>query len=57
MYGPRATQVARTLGQLALLGWHSTVVCLDPRRGGPHWRDGADAVFPRGVETVRVPSP
>ena len=57
MYGPRATQVARTLGQLALLGWHSTVVCLDPRRGGPHWRDGVDAVFPGGIDTIRVPSP
>jgi hypothetical protein len=60
MYGPRATQVARTLGQLASQGWHSTVVCLDPRRGGPHWRDGADAglpIFPRGVDAVRVRSP
>jgi glycosyltransferase involved in cell wall biosynthesis len=57
MYGPRATQVARTLSQLASLGWHSTVVCLDPRRGGPHWRDGVDAAFPTGVETVRVSSP
>jgi glycosyl transferase family 4/glycosyl transferase family 1 len=57
MYGPRATQVARTLSQLASLGWHSTVVCLDPRRGGPHWRDGVDAAFPEGVETVRVSSP
>ena len=57
MYGPRATQVSRTLGQLASMGWHSTVVCLDPRRGGPHWRDGVDAAFPQGVETVRVSSP
>ena len=57
MYGPRATQVARTLRELASLGWHSTVVCLDPRRGGPHWPDGVDAVLPKGVELVRVPSP
>ena len=57
MYGPRATQVARTLSQLASLGWRSTVVCLDPRRGGPHWRDGVDAAFPQGVETIRVSSP
>src|SRR5215467_1792399 len=57
MYGPRATQVARTLSQLASLGWHSTVVCLDPRRGGPHWRDGVDAASLPGVETIRVSSP
>jgi hypothetical protein len=60
MYGPRATQVARTLFQLASEGWQSTVVCLDPRRGGPHWRDGAAAglpIFPQGVDAVRVPSP
>ena len=57
MYGPRATQVSRLLGALAPLGWRSTVVCMDPRRGGPHWRDGVDAVPPEGVEVVRVPSP
>jgi hypothetical protein len=57
MYGPRATQVARTVNQLASLGWHSTVVCLDPRRGGPHWRDGVDALFASGVHALRVPSP
>ena len=60
MYGPRATQVARTLGALAPLGWQSTVVCLDPKRGGPNWRDGVPAVdvpMPQGVEAVRVTSP
>ena len=57
MYGPRATQVSRLLGALTPLGWRSTVVCMDPRRGGPHWRDGADATLPEGVEPVRVASP
>jgi glycosyltransferase involved in cell wall biosynthesis len=57
MYGPRATQVARTLGQLAAFGWQSTVVTMAPRCGGPHWPDGQTAVAPSGVEYVRVPSP
>src|SRR3954469_16109033 len=57
MYGPRATQVARTLGALVPLGWQPTVVCLDPRRGGPNWRDGVDAAPPYGVHPVRVTSP
>ncbi len=57
MYGPRATQVARTLGALSALGWESTVVCLDPRRGGPHWRDGRDVALPPGIGTIRVRSP
>src|SRR6266446_105869 len=57
MHGPRATQVARALGALSSLGWLSTVVCLDPRRGGPHWRDGLDIGAPDGVDLVRVPSP
>jgi Glycosyltransferase Family 4/Glycosyl transferases group 1 len=57
MYGPRATQVSRLLGALTPLGWRSTVVCMDPRRGGPHWRDGVDAVLPEGVDTLRVASP
>jgi Glycosyl transferase 4-like domain len=57
MYGPRATQVARTLGALASRGWQPTVVCLDPRRGGPNWRDGVDVAVPGGVETIRVTSP
>ncbi len=57
MYGPRATQVSRTLGALVTLGWQPTVVCLDPRRGGPNWRDGADPIIPRGVDVMRVKSP
>jgi glycosyltransferase involved in cell wall biosynthesis len=57
MYGPRATQVSRTLGQLAALGWRPLAVCLAPRRGGPHWHDGAAEAAPTGVELVRVPSP
>jgi hypothetical protein len=57
MYGPRATQVTRTLGALASIGWQPTVVCLDARRGGPNWRDGVDVALPRGVETIRVRSP
>ena len=57
MYGPRATQVARTLGALVPLGWQPTVVCLDPRRGGPNWRDGVDVPTSPGVEARRVRSP
>ena len=57
MYGPRATQVSRTLGALATLGWRSTVVCLAPRRGGPHWRDAVEVAPPAGVDLLRVPSP
>ena len=57
MYGPRATQVARTLRALVPLGWQPTVVCLDPRRGGPHWRDGRDAPPLAGVDLIRVKSP
>lgn len=57
MYGPRGTQVARTLGALTAFGWHSTVICLAPRRGGPHWRDGIEANVPEGVDLVRVTSP
>ena len=57
MYGPRGTQVARTLDALVSQGWQSTVVCLDPRRGGPNWRDGHDVQFRRGVDAVRVASP
>jgi hypothetical protein len=57
MYGPRGTQVTRTLEALTEFGWRSTVVCLQPRRGGPHWRDGADATIPDGVHLVRVASP
>ena len=60
MYGPRGTQVVRTLGALVPLGWQPTVICLDPRRGGPHWRDGVagvDVALPPGIEAVRVASP
>ena len=56
MYGPRASQVAATLGELAERGWQPTVVCLDPRRGGPHWPDGDARATPDGVEVIRVPS-
>src|SRR3954467_8396348 len=55
MYGPRGTQVSRLLGALPPLGWQPTVVCLAPRRGGPHWSDAA-AALPHDVEMVRVPS-
>ena len=60
MFGPRGRQVARTLGALAPLGWQPSVVCLDPRPGGPHWRDGvagSDMPLPDGVEAIRVASP
>jgi glycosyltransferase involved in cell wall biosynthesis len=57
MYGPRASQVAATVAELAARGWAPTVVCLDPRRGGAHWRHGLDAEPLPGVELVRVPSP
>jgi hypothetical protein len=56
MYGPRASQVAATLGELAARGWQPTVVCLDPRRGGPHWPDREASATPDGVELIRVPS-
>lgn len=57
MYGPRASQVSATLGELAVRGWAPCVVCLAPRPGGPHWQDGAPDDPPAGVELVRVPSP
>jgi glycosyltransferase involved in cell wall biosynthesis len=57
MYGPRATQVSRVLGQLAGLGWRPTTICLAPRPGGPHWFNGIAPDAPLGVELVRVPSP
>jgi glycosyltransferase involved in cell wall biosynthesis len=57
MYGPRATQVSRTLRQLAVLGWRPAAVCLAPRQGGPHWPGGQPAEPPRGVDLLRVPSP
>lgn len=57
MYGPRAAQVAATLAELGARGWRSTVVCLDPRRGGPHWPDGVAAPPLEGVQLRRVASP
>jgi len=58
MYGPRAAQVSMTLAELPALGWRPTVVCLAPRRGGPHWpTDTASGDPAEGVEYVRVPSP
>lgn len=57
MYGPRSTQVSRTLRQLAILGWHPAAVCLAPRQGGPHWRAGEIVEPPQGVDLIRVPSP
>ena len=55
MYGPRATQVSRVLTALPALGWSPTVVCMDPRPGGPHWFANSAAQNP-GVTFVRVPS-
>jgi glycosyltransferase involved in cell wall biosynthesis len=57
MYGPRATQVSRTLTQLAILGWRPTAVCLAPQQGGPHRPGGSPIEAPPGVELVRIPSP
>jgi hypothetical protein len=57
MYGPRATQVSRTLRQLAVLGWRPAAVCLAPRQGGSHWPGGQPIESPRGVDLLRVPSP
>jgi len=52
MYGPRATQVSRVLGQLAGMGWRPAAVCLAPRPGGPHWFKGIASDAPAGVELV-----
>src|SRR5262249_52911807 len=57
MYGPRATQVSRSLAALSDFGWRTTAVCLDPRRYAAHWPDGVSAEPLAGVELVRVPSP
>jgi hypothetical protein len=57
MYGPRGTQVSRTLAQLSLLGWRPTAACLAPRPGGPHWPSGVTIDPPPGVELLRIPSP
>lgn len=56
--GPRALQVSRTLSRLARIGWPSTVVCVEPRPGGPLLRDapGAQAFAAQGVDVARVPS-
>src|SRR5262245_45858898 len=51
MYGPRATQVSRSLEELGRHDWRTTVVCLAPKRGGPHWPDG---VAPDPIESVTV---
>lgn len=57
--GPRAIQVSRTLAALVGMGWSSTVVCVEPRAGGPLLRDspGAESFSAKGVDLVRVPSP
>jgi glycosyltransferase involved in cell wall biosynthesis len=58
LYGPRATQVMRTLNALADVGWCITAISMAPRRGGPHWRDGVDPPAPRAaVDVQRVASP
>src|SRR5262245_56026881 len=56
MYGPRATQVARSLEALGCHDWNTTVVCLAPRRGGPHWPDGTAPDPIESVSFERVPS-
>jgi glycosyltransferase involved in cell wall biosynthesis len=56
MYGPRGTQVSRTLRELAALDWRPLAVCLAPNAFGPHWRDGVSVDAPRGVELIRVSS-
>jgi glycosyltransferase involved in cell wall biosynthesis len=57
--GPRALQVSRTLATLGSVGWSSTVVCVDPRPGGPLRRDAADngSFSAPGVALERVASP
>jgi glycosyltransferase involved in cell wall biosynthesis len=58
MYGPRASQVSRTVNAFAGRGWQVTVIAMAPRRGGPNWPDGRDAETPApGVELRRVASP
>ncbi|MCU1385397.1 MAG: hypothetical protein JWL71_4094 [Acidobacteria bacterium] len=57
MYGPRATQVSRSLRELAALGRETTAITMAPRRRGPHWHDGVDPEPLPGVDVVRVPSP
>jgi glycosyltransferase involved in cell wall biosynthesis len=57
--GPRAVQVPRTLAALVRNGWTSTVICVEPRPGGPLLRDapGAGVFAAAGVDLLRVPSP
>jgi glycosyltransferase involved in cell wall biosynthesis len=57
MYGPRGTQVSRTLRELAALDWRPLAVCLAPHAFGAHWRDGVPVDAPAGVELIRVSSP
>lgn len=54
MYGPRATQVARTLEALSARGWRSTVVCLAPSDAHATYDESFHP--PDGVDFVRVPS-
>lgn len=58
LLGPRSLQVSRTLRQLVRLGWRSTVICVDPRPGGPLLRDAPGlAEHPGdGVVLERIPS-
>jgi glycosyltransferase involved in cell wall biosynthesis len=57
MHGPRAAQVAATLSALPAHGWKPSVICLAPKRGGPHWPDALPAIALADVEVVRIPSP
>jgi glycosyltransferase involved in cell wall biosynthesis len=57
MYGPRGTQVSRSLRELAALDWRPLAVCLAPAAFGPHWSDGVAVGAPAGVELIRVSSP
>lgn len=56
MYGPRGAQVSATIRELAARDWAPTVVCLAPRRGGPHWPDGLPAPATERVSLIRVPA-
>jgi len=53
MYGPRGTQVSRTLAELPAHGWRPTVVALEARRR----EKDAPAAPPAGVDLLRVRSP
>ena len=56
LYGPRATQVSRTVVTLPSLGWLPTVVTFEPRPGGPHPVDPIDG-RPLAIEICGVRSP